>query len=152
MTMSTIPKSILENLLNRLGFDATVEETPMDDGSLLNVNTEDDPGRLIGRQGRTLSDLQYLTNRLLIVKDKEAPKVTVDVGNYRTENREELVKKANEAADKARRWGEVVEMEPMTAFDRRTVHQTLVEAEGITTESIEVDGTANKVILVRPKK
>ena len=49
MTMSTIPKSILENLLNRLGFDATVEETPMDDGSLLNVNTEDDPGRLIGR-------------------------------------------------------------------------------------------------------
>ncbi|MBT5321536.1 MAG: KH domain-containing protein, partial [Verrucomicrobiales bacterium] len=70
--MSTIPKSILENLLNRLGFDATVEETPMEDGSLLNVNTEDDPGRLIGRQGRTLSDLQYLTNRLLIAQDKEA--------------------------------------------------------------------------------
>lgn len=152
MTMSTIPKSILENLLNRLGFDATVEETPMDEGSLLNVNTEDDPGRLIGRQGRTLSDLQYLTNRLLIVQDKEAPKVTVDVGNYRTENREELVKKANEAAAKARRWGEVVEMEPMTAFDRRTVHQALAEAEGISTESIEVDGTTNKVILVRLKK
>ena len=152
MTMSTIPKSILENLLSRLGFNATVEETPMDDGSLLNVNTEDDPGRLIGRQGRTLSDLQYLTNRLLIVQDKEAPKVTVDVGNYRTENRESVIKKANEAADKARRWGEVVEMEPMTAFDRRTVHQALAEAEGISTESIEVDGTTNKVILVRPKK
>jgi spoIIIJ-associated protein len=152
MTMSTIPKSILENLLSRLGFNATVEETPMDDGSLLNVNTEDDPGRLIGRQGRTLSDLQYLTNRLLIVQDKEAPKVTVDVGNYRTENRESVIKKANEAADKARRWGEVVEMEPMTAFDRRTVHQALAEAEGISTESIEVDGTTNKVILVRLKK
>jgi spoIIIJ-associated protein len=152
MTMSTIPKSILENLLSRLGFNATVEETPMDDGSLLNVNTEDDPGRLIGRQGRTLSDLQYLTNRLLIVQDKEAPKVTVDVGNYRTENRESLIKKANEAADKARRWGEVVEMEPMTAFDRRTVHQALAEAEGITTESIEIDGTTNKVVLVRLKK
>ena len=150
--MSTIPKSILENLLSRLGFNATVEETPMDDGSLLNVNTEDDPGRLIGRQGRTLSDLQYLTNRLLIVQDKEAPKVTVDVGNYRTENRESVIKKANEAADKARRWGEVVEMEPMTAFDRRTVHQALAEAEGISTESIEVDGTTNKVILVRLKK
>ena len=150
--MSTIPKSILENLLSRLGFNATVEETPMDDGSLLNVNTEDDPGRLIGRQGRTLSDLQYLTNRLLIVQDKEAPKVTVDVGNYRTENRESVIKKANEAADKARRWGEVVEMEPMTAFDRRTVHQALAEAEGITTESIEIDGTTNKVVLVRLKK
>ena len=90
--------------------------------------------------------------RLLIEQDKEAPKVTVDVGNYRTENRDSLVKKANEAADKARRWGEVVEMEPMSAFDRRTVHQTLAEAEDISTESIEIDGTANKVILVRPKQ
>ena len=152
MTMSTIPKSILENLLNRLGFDATVEETPMDDGSLLNVNTEDDPGRLIGRQGRTLSDLQYLTNRLLIVQDKEAPKVTVDVGNYRTENRESLVKQAQAAAEKARRWGEVVELNPMNAFDRRIVHQTLADVEDVTTESIEIEDTNNKVILVRPKK
>ncbi len=152
MTMSTLPKNILENLLTRLGFEATVEETELETGSLLNVKTEDDPGRLIGRQGRTLSDLQYLTNRLLIEQDQEAPKVTVDVGNYRTENRESLIKKANEAADKARRWGEVVEMEPMTAFDRRTVHQALAEAEGITTESIEIDGTTNKVVLVRLKK
>ena len=81
MTMSSSAKDILENMLTRLGFDAAVEETPMDSGSLLNVKTEDDPGRLIGRQGRTLSDLHYLTNRLLIVLDKEAPKVTVDVGN-----------------------------------------------------------------------
>ena len=152
MTMSSTAKNILENMLTRLGFDAAVEETPMDSGSLLNVKTEDDPGRLIGRQGRTLSDLQYLTNRLLIVQDKEAPKVTVDVGNYRTENREDLVKQAKAAAEKARRWGEVVEMEPMNAFDRRVVHQTLTEVEDVTTESIEVEGTTNKVVLVRPEK
>ena len=152
MTMSSTAKNILESMLTRLGFDAAVEETPMDSGSLLNVKTEDDPGRLIGRQGRTLSDLQYLTNRLLIVQDKEAPKVTVDVGNYRTENREDLVKQAKAAAEKARRWGEVVEMEPMNAFDRRVVHQTLTEVEDVTTESIEVEGTTNKVVLVRPNK
>ena len=151
MTMSSKPKSILENMLNHLGFDASVEETALDSGSLLNVKTEDDPGRLIGRQGRTLSDLQYLTNRLLIVQDDEAPKVTVDVGNYRTENREELVQKAKAAAEKARRWGEVVEMEPMNAFDRRVVHQALEEAEDVTTESIEVEDANKKMILVRPK-
>ena len=151
MTMSSKPKSILENMLNHLGFDASVEETALDSGSLLNVKTEDDPGRLIGRQGRTLSDLQYLTNRLLIEQDDEAPKVMVDVGNYRTENREELVKKAKAAAEKARRWGEVVEMEPMNAFDRRVVHQALEEAEDVTTESIEVEDTNKKMILVRPK-
>lgn len=150
--MSTLPKNILENLLTRLGFEATIEETEMETGSLLNVNTEDDPGRLIGRQGRTLSDLQYLTNRLLIVQDKEAPKVTVDVGNYRTENTENLVKTAKEAAEKTRRWGEVVELAPMNAYDRRVVHQALTEVEDVTTESIEVEDTNNKVILVRPKR
>ena len=152
MTMSTLPKNILENLLTRLGFEATIEETEMETGSLLNVKTEDDPGRLIGRQGRTLSDLQYLTNRLLIVQDKEAPKVTVDVGNYRTENTETLVKTAKEAAEKTRRWGEVVELEPMNAYDRRIVHQALADVEDVTTESIEVEDTSNKVILVRPKR
>ena len=151
MTMSSKPKSILENMLNHLGFDASVEETALDSGSLLNVKTEDDPGRLIGRQGRTLSDLQYLTNRLLIEQDDEAPKVMVDVGNYRTENREGLVQKAKAAAEKARRWGEVVEMEPMNAFDRRVVHQALEEAEDVTTESIEIEDTNKKMILVRPK-
>ena len=150
--MSTLPKNILENLLTRLGFEATIEETEMETGSLLNVKTEDDPGRLIGRQGRTLSDLQYLTNRLLIVQDQEAPKVTVDVGNYRTENMENLVKTAKEAAEKTRRWGEVVELEPMNAYDRRVVHQALTEVEDVTTESIEVEDTNNKVILVRPKR
>ena len=151
MTMSSKPKSILENMLNHLGFDASVEETALDSGSLLNVKTEDDPGRLIGRQGRTLSDLQYLTNRLLIEQDDKAPKVMVDVGNYRTENRDELVQKAKAAAEKARRWGEVVEMEPMNAFDRRVVHQALEEAEDVTTESIEVEDTNKKMILVRSK-
>ena len=150
MTMSSSAKDILENMLTRLGFDAAVEETPMDSGSLLNVKTEDDPGRLIGRQGRTLSDLQYLTNRLLIVQDKEAPKVTVDVGNYRTESRDGLIEKAKAAAEKARRWGEVVELDPLNAFDRRVVHQTLQDLEDVSTESIEVEGTNNKVILVRP--
>ena len=150
--MSTLPKNILENLLTRLGFEATIEETEMETGSLLNVKTEDDPGRLIGRQGRTLSDLQYLTNRLLIVQDKEAPKVTVDVGNYRTENTENLVKTAKEAAEKTRRWGEVVELSPMNAYDRRVVHQALTDVEDVTTESIEVEDTNNKVILVRPKR
>ena len=150
MTMSSSAKDILENMLTRLGFDAAVEETSMDSGSLLNVKTEDDPGRLIGRQGRTLSDLQYLTNRLLIVQDKEAPKVTVDVGNYRTESRDGLIEKAKAAAEKARRWGEVVELDPLNAFDRRVVHQTLQDVEDVSTESIEVEGTANKVILIRP--
>jgi len=149
--MSAQPKATLETLLTLLGFPATVEEHPMDDSLLLDVKT-DDSGRLIGRQGQTLSDLQYITNRLLFQQDPTAPKVLVDVGGYRAQAREALVKKARDAAEKVRRWGDAVELEPMSAFDRRIVHHALRADPDIETQSVEVDGTDRKAMLLRPKR
>src|SRR6059036_3982641 len=144
------PKEILERLLTDLGFTATVTEQQLDDGPLLDVATEDS-GRLIGRQGQTLSDLQYILNRLLFQQDPSAPKVMVDVSGYRAQAREALVKKAQEAAEKVRRWGDVVELEPLNAFDRRIIHQALKDHPHIETHSVEVEGTEKKAILLRPK-
>ncbi len=59
---------------------------------MLEVKTEDS-GRLIGRQGQTLADLQYITNRLLFQQDASSPKVMVDVGGYRAQMREAIVRK-----------------------------------------------------------
>jgi spoIIIJ-associated protein len=148
--MPAQPKTTLEKLLQLLGFTVTVEENRMEDGILLDVKT-DDSGRLIGRQGQTLADLQYITNRLLFQQDASAPKIMVDVGGYRAQAREALVKKAKEAAEKVRRWGDVVELEPLNAFDRRIVHQALKDDPGIETHSVEVEGTDKKVILLRPR-
>ncbi|TAL03447.1 MAG: KH domain-containing protein [Verrucomicrobia bacterium] len=148
--MSAQPKATLETLLKHLGFEATVEEHTLEDGILLDVKTEDS-GRLIGRQGQTLADLQYVTNRLLFQQDPQAPKALVDVAGYRAQAREALVKKAQDAAEKVRRWGDVVELEPMSAFDRRVIHQALKNDADIETHSVEVEGTDRKVILLRPK-
>lgn len=148
--MPAEPKATLETLLQTLGFDATVDEHRMEEGILLDVKTEDS-GRLIGRQGQTLSDLQYITNRLLFQQDPAMPKVMVDVSGYRAQAREALVKKAKEAAEKVRRWGDVVELEPLSAFDRRIVHQALKDDPSIETHSVEVEGTDKKAILLRPK-
>jgi spoIIIJ-associated protein len=148
--MPAQPKATLEKLLEHLGFGATVEEHSLEDGLLLDVKT-DDSGRLIGRQGQTLSDLQYITNRLLFQQDNAAPKVMVDVGGYRSSARDTLVKKAQDAAEKVRRWGDVVELEPLNAFDRRVVHQALKDDPDIETHSVAVEGTDKKVILLRPK-
>lgn len=148
--MPAEPKATIEKLLQLLGFTVTVEENRMEDGILLDVKT-DDSGRLIGRQGQTLADLQYITNRLLFQQDTSAPKVMVDVGGYRAQAREALVKKAKEAAEKVRRWGDVVELEPLNAFDRRIIHQALKDDPGIETHSVEVEGTDKKVILLRPR-
>jgi spoIIIJ-associated protein len=148
--MPAQPKPTLEKILELLGFTVTIEEHTLEDGVLLDVKTEDS-GRLIGRQGQTLSDLQYVTNRMLFQQDAAAPKVMVDVGGYRAQAREALVKKAKEAAEKVRRWGDVVELEPLSAFDRRIIHQALKDDPGIETHSVEVEGTDKKAILLRPK-
>ena len=150
--MPADPKQILEEILSHLGFQATIVRHDYEDGggSVLEVQT-DDPGRLIGRQGQTLSELQYVTNRLLFRKDPSVPKVTVDVGNYRSQAREALVRKAKEAAEKVRRWGDIVELEPLNAFDRRIVHNSLKDDPGIETHSVEVEGTDKKAILLRPR-
>jgi spoIIIJ-associated protein len=148
--MAAQPKEVVEKILSSLGFSVTVAAHELEEGLLLDVKTEDS-GRLIGRQGQTLADLQYLTNRILFQQDQKAPKVTVDVGGYRLQARDALVKKAKDAADKVRRWGDAVEMEPLGSFDRRIVHQALRDDPDVETHSVEVDGTEKKVLILRPK-
>ena len=148
--MPAQPKKKLKKLLELLGFPATVQEQQLEDGLVLDVQTEDS-GRLIGRQGQTLADLQYIANRLLFQQDQNSPKVMVDVAGYRSQARDALVKKAKEAADKVRRWGDVVELEPMSAFDRRVIHQALKDDPDIETQSVEVEGTEKKAMLLRSK-
>jgi spoIIIJ-associated protein len=149
--MPAQPKETLEKMLELLGFPSTVDVHQEEDGPLLDIKTEDS-GRLIGRAGQTLSDLQYITNRLLFQQDSTSPKVTVDVGGYRTQARDALLKKAQDAAEKVRRWGDVVELEPMGAYERRLIHQALKDDPAIETHSVAVDGTEKKAMLLRPKR
>jgi spoIIIJ-associated protein len=149
--MPAQPKEIVEKILGTLAFAATVQEKTFDGELTLDVQT-DDSGRLIGRQGQTLADLQYVTNRILFQQDTSAPKVTVDVGGYRSQAREALVKKAKEAAEKVRRFGDIVELEPMGSFDRRIVHQSLKDDPDVESSSVEVDGTDKKALILRPRR
>jgi len=149
--MPAQPKEILEKILGTLGFEASVHELTVDGDLTLDVKTEE-PGRLIGRQGQTLADLQYLVNRIVFQQDPGSPKVMLDVGGYRSQAREALIKKAQEAAEKVRRWGDAVELEPMGSYDRRIVHHALREDPDVETQSVEVDGTEKKALILRPKK
>jgi spoIIIJ-associated protein len=149
--MPAQPKEIAEKILGTLGFAATVAEHQLGDDLMLDVKTEES-GRLIGRQGQTLADLQYIVNRILFQQDQTAPKVMLDVGGYRSQAREALVQKAKAAAEKVRRWGDAVELEPLNAFDRRIVHHALRDDPDVETQSVEVDGTEKKALILRPKK
>lgn len=151
--MSTLaPKETLLQMLHHLGFDdAEIEELDIEGQLMLDVKT-DDPGRLIGRQGSTLGDLQYLLNRIIHRGDESTPRIVLDVGGYRRQAREQLIKRAKEGAEKVRRWGDILELEPMNAYDRRIVHQALKDDPDIETHSVEVEGSEKKVILLRPRR
>ena len=81
--MPAQPKEITEKILATLGFDATVTEQKIGGDLMLDVKTEES-GRLIGRQGQTLADLQYVVNRIVFQQDQTAPKVMIEEGLKRT--------------------------------------------------------------------
>ncbi|MBM3823620.1 MAG: KH domain-containing protein [Verrucomicrobia bacterium] len=145
------PKTVLQTLLEHLGFPSTIESFEEDGSPTLNI-VSDDAGRLIGRQGQTLNDLQYLLNRMLLQQHSEAPKVLVDAGGYRRQARDAMVEKARAAAEKVKRWGDIVELEPMNAFERRIIHHALRDDPTVETYSVEVEGTSKKAILLRPRR
>ena len=121
-TTTQDPKALLESILNNLGFDVTIEEKEKDGSKVLDLQAPDDSGRLIGRKGQTLFDLQYILNRLLFQKDENAEKVQIDVAGYRFDEQDKLADKAKKAAEQVRRWGDIVELEPMNSYDRRIIH------------------------------
>src|SRR5262245_1506031 len=78
------PKDLLDTLLGYLGFVVQIEETSNEGGNpTLQIYTEES-GRLIGRNGETLEAIQFLLNRLLQARNKDAEKVIVDCEHYRS--------------------------------------------------------------------
>ena len=112
---------ILQEMLDGLGLQTKVEQFTMDGSTLLHIATAE-PGRLIGKHGQTLSHLQFLLNRILQRAHPDAPRVTVDCERYRERQRDDILKRVVEAADKVRRWGDPVKIGPFSAFDRRVIH------------------------------
>ncbi len=144
------PKEVLENILNGLGLDTKVEQDTLDGAILLHISTPE-PGRLIGRHGQTLSQLQFLVNRILLRASADAPRVTIDCEHYRTKQRDDVLQKVLEAADKVRRWGEPLHIGPYSAFDRRVIHQHFASDPEIEAVSESEEGPGMKRMTIRLK-
>ncbi|MBQ3669530.1 MAG: protein jag [Clostridia bacterium] len=92
-------------------------------------------GVLIGRRGDTLDAIQYLTS-LTVNKDKdEYIRVTIDVEHYRAKREETLRKLAVRMANRARKSGRRVVLEPMNPYERRVLHSALQDNPYVQTHS-----------------
>ena len=135
----------LETLLDLIGIEAEVTtrapETPGDGAgrsrAVLDVHG-DDLGALIGRRGSSLASLQYIVNLIVSRRYKQNAPFALDVAGYRREREEELNDLAFEAADRVRRTGRSVTLEPMPPNERRIVHIALAKDPTVSTSSVGV--------------
>jgi spoIIIJ-associated protein len=121
-----------------------------EDGDVITVSCAgSDLGMLIGRHGQTIDAVQYLANAVMWRRHPEDRKeVVVDAAGYRDRRRTALEALALRSAERALSDREPVELEPMTAVERKVVHVRLKEFEGVETTS---EGTEpNRYIVVHP--
>jgi len=132
-------RETLELMLGHLGLVFEVEEMEPAGRHVLNIHSRE-AGRLIGRDGQVLEDLQYLLNRILNRSEEGATNVIVDVEGYRQKEKQDFLGRIRELAEQVRRTGHPLVLAPMNSFDRRLVHQAFAEDPEIATQSEE--GTA----------
>lgn len=152
----------LATMLDYLGLEASIKAEEKGDRISLIVSSED-AGRIIGRKGQTLENLQLIINRMMFKGNAEFPRIFIDIDGYsrkprrkgRDERGEEsgdpeaeemLRNQAMDAAKEVKRWGESVILPPMNAHDRRIIHVTLQDDSELQTTS-EGDGNLKKVII-----
>ena len=95
----------------------------------------DDMGILIGKHGQTLDSLQYLTNLVANKNTENRVHIVIDVENYRERRAETLTRLAKRLADKVKKNGERIVLEPMNPHERKIIHTALQNDNKITTLS-----------------
>lgn len=142
--------SLLEGLLERMAIPVNVVGEEVDDKLLVKVecDVDEDTQRLIGRRGQVVDAFQHLVNKMMGRDRAERGKpVIVDVGDYRERHIERLENLAERMVAKAKESGEPVDLNPMSAYDRRIVHMCIAEQEGVSTRS-EGEGDRRHIVVL----
>src|ERR671922_1544225 len=127
-------RQVVAELLYKMGITAQVFIKKAEDPVMIDV-AGDNLGLLIGWRGETLRAFQTVVNLILNEGRSDRRRLVVDVEHYRNRREETVKEMALRLADRVRRTGERVVMDPMQSYERRIVHITLEKEPGIRTES-----------------
>jgi spoIIIJ-associated protein len=139
-------RELVEAVLDELDLDGEVELSESEGRIELTVEGDDDYGLLIGKHGQTIDALQLLCYQAAFRGMRERKRVVLDAAGYRERRREVLEARADRAAERALRESRSVEMDAMSAQERRVVHEYLKERPGVETYS-EGDEPRRRVIV-----
>ena len=140
-------KDYVLTILKNLGVeDAEITVEADEEDVRINIECGDNYGSVIGRRGETLDAIQYLTRLVINRGSEEYKRVSINVGNYREKRENTLRALARKNASKVRKYGRNVVLEPMNPYERRIIHTTVQEIEGVTSHSVGSDGDRKVVI------
>lgn len=127
--------ALIEVVLDQLDLDGEVEITEDEDRILATVAGDEDYGLLIGRRGQTIDAVQLLCFQAAFQGMRERKRVEVDAAGYRARREEIITARADQAAQKAIGSDTEVELDPMTARERRIAHEHLKSQTDVETYS-----------------
>ena len=125
---------LLDEIVEALDLDAEIIVDETDDEIVARVEG-DELGLLIGRRGQTIDAVQLLCYRVAFRGRGERKRVSVDAAGYRERRRETIERQAERAAERALETGKEIELEPMSATERKIVHDQLKDRPGLETFS-----------------
>ena len=140
-------QQFLSGLVQEFGLDASVSFSEVDEETVQVAAAGDDLGLLVGPRGATLAAVQDLT-RTFVQRQSEnrTDRILVDVGGYREKRNAALRRFAEGIADEVRSSGDERALEPMSPADRKVIHDTVNEIEGVETRSDGMEPTRYVVI------
>ncbi len=140
-----IAADYLEELLDIADLDGDLDMDVEGDRASVQIGGAD-LGQLVGRNGEVLEALQELTRLAVYRETGERSRLMLDVGGHRAEQRTRLVALAEKSIAEVKENGEPLSLEPMSAFERKVVHDA-VAAAGLSSESEGAEPKRHVVIL-----
>jgi len=132
---AAIAESFATGLVDAFDLGAEVTVVIEDEAILVSVDGSS-VGLLVGPKGATLTAIEELVRTVVQRQtDGHGARINVDVGGYRAKRREALIAFTQEIAEKVLESDRPMALEPMSAPDRKTVHDAAAEIEGVATES-----------------
>lgn len=143
-------KKYLEDLLSFFGLNTDIHATTSDDEVIeLSVPSSHLNGFLIGQRGDTMRALQFMTMNALKNNGYGMTRVSVDIADYKKQRAGRLAQAAEAWLKQVKDTGEPMELEPMNAADRRTIHK-LADESGFITESVGEGRDRHIVLKLKP--
>jgi spoIIIJ-associated protein len=147
--LAVIIRGVVATMLRYMGYTVRVKDyRTVEEGKLMVELESDFAGYIIGKHGRTLEALQFMTNLIVEKITGEQPKILLDIENYRERRAQHLIEVTKKTAEYVARTGKSRLLDPLNPYERRLVHMALQDHELVKTES-EGNGVYKRVRIFR---